>query len=299
MGSRGENGGGGGGGFLKLCIVGSVGKATTERRNGGRGRGVDRGESTQQFYLLAGKRENKAESNFKKGQKVGDSVGQLQKQLAASEAETKRLRDLVDGEAKPKKQKLSKKSAAMAGAGGASPNPDADPEAETKAAAEALNHRERKRLQRAAYKSAKRGELKKGKAAVRKAEKKAKAEAKPAAVEGAENPRVVEEETRVDVSNWKPYDLDPQIEEALSKLGFGTPTPIQQECLPAAIRDMRDVIGAAQTVGNRHFPCRAGGVLRASQDLLTTSALRATTATLLLSGQIWSHPPGKFLVNNM
>jgi len=52
----------------------------------------------------------------------------------------------------------------------------------------------------------------------------------------------------VDVSNWKPYDLDSLIEEALSKMGFGTPTPIQQECLPAAIRDRRDVIGAAQTV---------------------------------------------------
>jgi len=34
---------------------------------------------------------------------------------------------------------------------------------------------------------------------------------------------------------------------ALSRLGFSAPTHIQAECLPAAIRDRRDIIGAAQT----------------------------------------------------
>ena len=59
---------------------------------------------------------------------------------------------------------------------------------------------------------------------------------------------MLQEDTHVDVSNWRPYNLDPLIERALSQMGFSTPTPIQQECLPAAIRDRRDVIGAAQTV---------------------------------------------------
>ncbi|EFN53171.1 hypothetical protein CHLNCDRAFT_15504, partial [Chlorella variabilis] len=41
--------------------------------------------------------------------------------------------------------------------------------------------------------------------------------------------------------------LHPAIEAALGRLGFEAPTHVQAECLPAAIRDRRDVIGAAQT----------------------------------------------------
>ena len=56
-----------------------------------------------------------------------------------------------------------------------------------------------------------------------------------------------EKETAVDVSAWADFDLDSQILEALSHQGFSAPTHVQAECLPAAIRDRRDVIGAAQT----------------------------------------------------
>jgi ATP-dependent RNA helicase DDX24/MAK5 len=52
----------------------------------------------------------------------------------------------------------------------------------------------------------------------------------------------------VDVSAWKDYFLQDEILNALSRLGFSAPTHIQAECLPAAIRDRRDIIGAAQTV---------------------------------------------------
>ena len=49
------------------------------------------------------------------------------------------------------------------------------------------------------------------------------------------------------MSAWQPYSLTPQILEALSAQGFAQPTPIQEACLPAAIRDRLDIIGAAQT----------------------------------------------------
>jgi len=53
---------------------------------------------------------------------------------------------------------------------------------------------------------------------------------------------------KVDVSAWKDFFLDDGILDQLAKVGFGAPTQIQAECLPAAIRDRRDIIGAAQTV---------------------------------------------------
>ncbi|KAG7669560.1 hypothetical protein Ndes2526B_g05899 [Nannochloris sp. 'desiccata'] len=51
----------------------------------------------------------------------------------------------------------------------------------------------------------------------------------------------------VDVSAWDDFQLDSRITGALSKMGFSAPTHVQAECIPAAIRDRRDVIGAAQT----------------------------------------------------
>lgn len=56
----------------------------------------------------------------------------------------------------------------------------------------------------------------------------------------------------VDVTAWKDFYLDEKIIESLGRLGFAAPTQIQAECLPAAIRDKRDIIGAAQTV-RTHF----------------------------------------------
>lgn len=64
---------------------------------------------------------------------------------------------------------------------------------------------------------------------------------------------VAEVAPKADMSAWKPFQLEDRILAALDSQGFRTPTPIQEECLLAAIRDHRDVIGAAQTVGNGTF----------------------------------------------
>lgn len=50
-----------------------------------------------------------------------------------------------------------------------------------------------------------------------------------------------------DVSAWEGYGLCPGILATLARLGFSAPTHVQAACLPAAIRDRRDVVGAAQT----------------------------------------------------
>ncbi|DBB02933.1 TPA: hypothetical protein ACH3X1_013532 [Trebouxia sp. C0004] len=51
----------------------------------------------------------------------------------------------------------------------------------------------------------------------------------------------------VDISAWSDFDLHPKIAQAIAQAGFTQPTPIQEQCLLPAIRDRRDVIGAAQT----------------------------------------------------
>lgn len=53
---------------------------------------------------------------------------------------------------------------------------------------------------------------------------------------------------QIHMSAWSEFDLHPQIAAAISQAGFTQPTPIQEQCLLPAIRDRRDVIGAAQTV---------------------------------------------------
>lgn len=60
----------------------------------------------------------------------------------------------------------------------------------------------------------------------------------------------------VDVSAWKELGLGPGVLDAIGQLGFGEPTPIQRKCLLPAIRDRRDVIGAAQTVRAHAGTCR-------------------------------------------
>lgn len=47
---------------------------------------------------------------------------------------------------------------------------------------------------------------------------------------------------------WQGLGLGPGVIAAIAGLGFEEPTPIQRECMLPAIRDRRDVIGAAQTV---------------------------------------------------
>ena len=52
------------------------------------------------------------------------------------------------------------------------------------------------------------------------------------------------------MEKWDGLDVPQSVLEALCQLGFTQPTPIQMQCLPAAIRDCRDVVGAAETVSN-------------------------------------------------
>ena len=53
---------------------------------------------------------------------------------------------------------------------------------------------------------------------------------------------------------WQGLGLGPRVIAAIATLGFEEPTPIQRECMLPAIRDRRDIIGAAQTVGLGNNP---------------------------------------------
>ena len=53
---------------------------------------------------------------------------------------------------------------------------------------------------------------------------------------------------QVDMSAWDDYGLDELVVQALAAQSFTSPTPIQHECLPAAVLGNADLIGAAQTV---------------------------------------------------
>lgn len=58
-----------------------------------------------------------------------------------------------------------------------------------------------------------------------------------------------------DVSAWKDLFVPAPVLKALSSLGFGSPTPIQALTLPSAIRDHKDILGAAETGKlNRFLP---------------------------------------------
>ncbi|KAM6968857.1 ATP-dependent RNA helicase DDX24 isoform 2-T2 [Tautogolabrus adspersus] len=51
----------------------------------------------------------------------------------------------------------------------------------------------------------------------------------------------------IDMSAWKDLFVPSSVLNALSSLGFGSPTPIQALTLPSAIRDRMDILGAAET----------------------------------------------------
>lgn len=53
-----------------------------------------------------------------------------------------------------------------------------------------------------------------------------------------------------DVSAWKDLFVPSPVLKALSSLGFSSPTPIQALALPSAIRDRKDILGAAETGKN-------------------------------------------------
>ena len=61
------------------------------------------------------------------------------------------------------------------------------------------------------------------------------------------------------VKAWDFSGLHPQLLKSLARLGFTHPTPIQQRCLPTAIWDGRDIVGAAQTVCSSTAPLDTHG----------------------------------------
>lgn len=52
------------------------------------------------------------------------------------------------------------------------------------------------------------------------------------------------------IDKWDGLDVPHSVLVALSELGFSQPTPIQIHALPPAIRDRRDIVGAAETVNS-------------------------------------------------
>ncbi len=50
------------------------------------------------------------------------------------------------------------------------------------------------------------------------------------------------------MSAWKNLYVPGSVLKALGELGFTTPMPIQTLALPPAIRDRKDIVGAAETV---------------------------------------------------
>ena len=201
-------------------------------------------------FFTGKKGQKKEEKEEPRDAAASSSVKALQRKLAAAEAEAERLKRQLEEQGSSKRRKIDPEAAASA-VNDVSPDMAVSEENTEKV----LNHKERKRLQRAAYKNAKREQLKKVKQNLRKEQKKSQKDAAKASASTANAQTVgqleAEEEPPGDTAAWKPYELDPLIEAALSKMQFTAPTPIQQECLPAAIRDRRDVIGAAQTVTPR------------------------------------------------
>ena len=190
----------------------------------------------------------------------GDRIAQLQVQLAQLQQENTQLKAAVSKAETPEPLRPAGEGAQTdAGAQGGQPSTGDKP----------LNHKQRKKIKRAALLRTRRQEHRQ----LRKLERQNGADAAPqdgdpvaqdlgAASEEA-GPIVGDaagegelHDTRVDVSAWDPFNLDAEVRGALARLGFSQPTPIQQECLPAAIRDRRDIIGAAQTVSSLHQKSR-------------------------------------------
>ncbi|GMR41677.1 hypothetical protein PMAYCL1PPCAC_11872, partial [Pristionchus mayeri] len=56
-----------------------------------------------------------------------------------------------------------------------------------------------------------------------------------------------EEKKEMDMSEWINLGVPPSIVKSIAKLGFTSPTSIQREVIPSAIRDRLDILGAAET----------------------------------------------------
>lgn len=59
--------------------------------------------------------------------------------------------------------------------------------------------------------------------------------------------KATDAQEEVDISAWKEYALHKPLEHAIAQQGYSQPLPIQRECLPVAINEQTDIIGAAET----------------------------------------------------
>ena len=55
------------------------------------------------------------------------------------------------------------------------------------------------------------------------------------------------------MGNWDGLFVPEPVIRSMQELGFSDPTPIQRLVLPSAIRDFKDIIGAAETVRFLYF----------------------------------------------
>lgn len=180
-----------------------------------------------------------AQATRKRGTAAADGEGEegdveaLRAKLLALEAENAALK---------KGGKRQKVAAAAAGSGAISADGgDVDPAAAA-AAVEAAAAKQLKRKQKAEVRMQKQRQLK---AAKREQAKQEKQQAAQQAQEAAAATAAAA--AAVDMSAWAPYCLAPQLERALALQRFSSPTPIQQAAMLPAMRDRRDVIGAAET----------------------------------------------------
>lgn len=130
---------------------------------------------------------------------------------------------------------------------------------------------------------------KKSKAAKAKAAKATQAaNAEDATSNGGEAEQLQEaaEAAMVDVSAWGDFELDPAIEGSLARMGFAAPTHIQAECISAAVRDRRDIIGAAQTASFFlffffffFFSCSLGGRMLGCSLVSSSTCMPQTSNT--------------------
>eukprot|EP00741_Cyanophora_paradoxa_P016903 tig00020943_g16324.t1 len=176
---------------------------------------------------------------------------QAKKQKKGKRQEEEELEDAVLSDAEPAEQDLEPAGDEdiVEGSGaedGGSEEGAAEGEGEGEGgAAKPLSRKERRKQQEKERRKEKRKEKIKKKKEERAAAK-AAASAEAEAAEAAK-PAKPEPHADLDVSAWAAFGLHPLLLRGLRAMGFQRPTPIQSESLPHAVRDWKDLVGAAET----------------------------------------------------
>ncbi|WIA42626.1 hypothetical protein OEZ86_008599 [Tetradesmus obliquus] len=181
-------------------------------------------------------------SKRKRGDAAADAAGAADADVAALKARLKKL------EAENKALKKQKKQpAAVAAAAGSADAAAAAPAAAAAADGE-LARKSRKELRaekKKQYKLERQQRLREQREQAKAAKKQQREQQQQQP--GTQQDAAAAAAADVDMSGWMRFSLHPKLEAALAAQGFSSPTPIQDAVLLPAIRDRRDVIGAAQT----------------------------------------------------